>query len=252
MLSRKLMTTVSLAGLLVGLTAVGASAQTALTGKIASAEEATMEGVLVSAKKAGSTITTTVVSHADGAYQLPGRSAFARPLRHHHPCGGLRSRRAERGRYRGRDARDRRSQAHQDQEDPGAALQRRMDHERARAAISVKSFLPDCVGCHTLQRVFSALHTPEEWKNVFVRMGRYAPSPCRPVRSFFCRAAPAANVRACPANMMDAAADFWSTANVNNPDNEGLTFKRLPRPKGRVDQCHHHRIRSAAQRSVAA
>lgn len=33
--------------------------------------------------------------------------------------------------------------------------------------------------------------------------------------------------------MMDAAAEFLVAANVNNPDNEGLTFKRLPRPKGR-------------------
>src|SRR6202048_5441596 len=43
----------------------------ALTGLVSSAEEATMEGVLVSATKAGSNITITVVTGADGRYSFP-------------------------------------------------------------------------------------------------------------------------------------------------------------------------------------
>src|SRR5258708_24194713 len=43
----------------------------ALTGLVGSAEEATMEGVLVSATRAGSNITVTVVSGADGRYHFP-------------------------------------------------------------------------------------------------------------------------------------------------------------------------------------
>src|SRR5882762_7186270 len=49
----------------------GAAAQAALAGKVSSAEEGAMEGVLVSAKKAGSTITITVVSDAKGQYSFP-------------------------------------------------------------------------------------------------------------------------------------------------------------------------------------
>jgi len=98
----------------------------------------------------------------------------------------------------------------------------------------IKSFLPDCVGCHTLQRVFSALHTQEEWKNVFARMGRYAPEST-PVRPQLLLQGGARSERPrVPANMMDAAAEFLVSANVNNPDNEGQPFKRLPRPKGRA------------------
>ena len=49
-----------------------APAQTvALTGQVTSAEEGAMEGVLVSAKKAGSTITITVVSDRDGRFSFP-------------------------------------------------------------------------------------------------------------------------------------------------------------------------------------
>ena len=43
----------------------------ALTGQVTSAEEGAMEGVLVSAKTTGSTITTTVVSDAQGRYRFP-------------------------------------------------------------------------------------------------------------------------------------------------------------------------------------
>jgi hypothetical protein len=43
----------------------------ALTGLVSSTEEPTMEGVLVSATKAGSNITVTVVSGADGRCSFP-------------------------------------------------------------------------------------------------------------------------------------------------------------------------------------
>src|SRR5882762_2917652 len=49
----------------------GAAAQAALAGKVSSAEEGAMEGVLVSAKRASSTITITVVSDAKGQYSFP-------------------------------------------------------------------------------------------------------------------------------------------------------------------------------------
>ena len=52
-----------------------AAAQTAvLSGQVSSAEENAMEGVVVSAKKAGSTITVSVISDAQGHF-----SGIARP-----------------------------------------------------------------------------------------------------------------------------------------------------------------------------
>src|ERR1700758_5354609 len=70
MANHLLLTTCSLAGLLLA-TAVHAQNGVALTGKVTSAQEPVMEGVLVSARRDGSTITTTVVSHADGVYSFP-------------------------------------------------------------------------------------------------------------------------------------------------------------------------------------
>jgi hypothetical protein len=47
------------------------TAHAQLSGKVSSKEEGAMEGVLVSAKRAGSTITVTVVSDARGDYSFP-------------------------------------------------------------------------------------------------------------------------------------------------------------------------------------
>jgi len=47
------------------------SAQSALTGTVASSEEGPMEGVLVTARKEGSTIAITVATDAQGRYSFP-------------------------------------------------------------------------------------------------------------------------------------------------------------------------------------
>ena len=59
------------AGLISGSVCGDAQAQAALTGVVSSSDEGPMEGVLVSAKKDGSSITTTVVSDQQGAYSFP-------------------------------------------------------------------------------------------------------------------------------------------------------------------------------------
>src|SRR4051794_6449838 len=50
---------------------VWAQGPAALSGKVSAPGEAAMEGVLVSAKKAGGTITVTVVSDENGSYSFP-------------------------------------------------------------------------------------------------------------------------------------------------------------------------------------
>ena len=52
-------------------TRTAAQAAAALTGVISSQADGAMEGVLVSAKRAGSTMTITVVSDAQGRYAFP-------------------------------------------------------------------------------------------------------------------------------------------------------------------------------------
>src|SRR5436189_4942186 len=47
------------------------SSSVALTGQVTSAEDGPMEGVIVGAKEAGSTITVSVVSDGHGRYRFP-------------------------------------------------------------------------------------------------------------------------------------------------------------------------------------
>jgi virginiamycin B lyase len=222
----------SVAGVLAGLMATGANAQTALGGQVSSAEEGAMEGVLVSAKKEGSTITTTVVTNDKGQFSFPAE-------------------RIEPGHYNItiRAAGFNLVGPREVDVAGGAAASADLKLAKAKNVHAqltnaewlasapgndqIKSFLPDCVGCHTLQRVFSAIHSPDEWKQVFARMGRYAPEsvPTRP--QLLLAGGPRSERPRVPANMMDAAAEFLINANVSNPDSEGFNFKTLPRPKGR-------------------
>src|SRR5215471_5804336 len=204
MMSKRLLATVSIAGLLTGLTTIGANAQT-LSGKVSSAEEGLMEGVLVSAKKTGSTVTTTVVSNAKGEFSFPAdrlepghynitiRAAgytLAGPKQIDIAAGSPAS--AEIKLAKAKHIQAQLSNGEWVMSAPGAD--------------QVKSFLPDCVGCHTLQRVYSQIHTPDEWKQVFTRMGRYAPEtvPTRP--QLLLAGGPRSERPRVPANMMDAAA----------------------------------------------
>src|SRR3954468_3641525 len=52
---------------------ISGAAGAQLAGKVTSSEEGAMEGVLVSAKRDGSTITVTVVSDAQGRYSFPAK-----------------------------------------------------------------------------------------------------------------------------------------------------------------------------------
>jgi hypothetical protein len=54
-----------------GLDRAGAQSTAALSGQVSSAEEGAMEGVVVSAKRDGSTITVSVVTDAKGQYAFP-------------------------------------------------------------------------------------------------------------------------------------------------------------------------------------
>ena len=51
--------------------AANAQAPAALAGQLSSAKEGAMEGVVISAKKAGGTVTVSVVSDAKGHYSFP-------------------------------------------------------------------------------------------------------------------------------------------------------------------------------------
>ena len=66
-----------------------APAAVALSGQVSSAEEGAMEGVVVSARRAGSTVTVRRRQRCARPLRLPDREAGARRLHAAHPRRGL-------------------------------------------------------------------------------------------------------------------------------------------------------------------
>jgi virginiamycin B lyase len=204
----------------------------ALSGGVSSAQEGAMEGVLVSAKKEGSTIATTIVSNDKGEYSFPdGRLEPGKytisiraagyvldgPKTIEVPAGG--KARADIKLAKARNITAQLSNAEYLISAPGSDNQ--------------KAFLTGCVSCHTLQRIFSAVHSAEEWEQVFTRMGRYYPGST-PVRPQLLVSGGARSERPrVPAAQMKAAADYIVSVSLANPDAKEYDFKTLPRPKGR-------------------
>ncbi len=163
-----LLASASLLGMLVhaGLsTNALAQAAAALTGQVTSAEEGPMEGVIVTAKKAGSTITITVVTNAKGEYSFPadrldaGHYAIATRAIGYDLSGPAAVDIAAGG-----------SKA-----DIKLAKTKNLANQLSNAEWLISAPGPDnlktnmgaCVSCHTLQRVFSSTHDQEEFKQLF-------------------------------------------------------------------------------------
>jgi hypothetical protein len=146
----------------------------ALTGQVTSAEEGAMEGVLVSARKAGSTITTTVVTDAQGRYLFLERGSNPANTR----CASVRPGRSGEPHVRGRDRRAQRS--------ADLALKKTTDlAAQLTNAEWIASFLGTdqqklavhgCAHCHTLERVVRSRYDAEKWLAVVQRWVSTRPS----------------------------------------------------------------------------
>jgi len=152
-----------------------ASAQTpsALAGKVTSQEEGAMEGVLVSAKRAGSTMTITVVSNAQGEYVFPrerlepGKYSVAiRAVGYELPGAAQVEVTAQQASALDLNLVKAKNLAHQLSN--GEWLQS-FPGTQAR-----KEQLFRCVTCHTLERVASARYNATEMAQVVQRMSTWA------------------------------------------------------------------------------
>ena len=204
----------------------------ALSGQVSSAEEGAMEGVLVSAKRDGSTITTTVVSNDKGQFSFP--------------AGKL-----EPGKYTITIRAAGYTLAGPKSVDVAAGTTADVKLAKARNIvpqlsngewmISVpgsdqfkKTFMLDCQGCHTLQRVFTSLHDAAEWEQVFKRMGRYAPESTPAHPQLIVQGGLRSERPRVRADMSKQVAEYLEKVSLANPDRQEYEFKTLPRPKGKA------------------
>jgi virginiamycin B lyase len=205
---------------------------TALTGVVSSAAEPVMEGVLVSARKDGSTVTVTVVSDDKGRYSFPadrlepGHYAVAiRAIGY--KLDGPKAVDLTAGATATADLKLSTVKNLAPQLSSGEWL------DSLPGEPKQKAFLTMCVGCHTLQRVLTATHSAEEYEQVFLRMSRYSPgsTPTHPQPLL---PGPRGERPAVTGDAAKAAAAYLASLTLGNADATEYAFKPLPRPKGRA------------------
>ena len=155
-----------------GLTTLHAQTPVALTGLVASTEEGAMEGVVVSAKRAGSPVTISVVSDNQGRFSFP--AAKLEPGQY-----------SLRIRATGYELDGPQSVAITASQSAAADLKLRKVQDltsqltNAEWIASVpgtpdqKKFLYGCVGCHTLERIVKSKHDADGFLQVMKRMAGY-------------------------------------------------------------------------------
>ena len=151
-----------------------ADAQTpaALTGQVTSGTDGAMEGVLVSAKKAGSTITITVVSDQQGRYRFPATKL--EPGRHDVT---IRAAGFELSRPIAVEVAPQKTTTADLELRKTADLSKQLTN--AEWLLSMpgppmrKSALLGCVQCHTLERIVKSPHDAPAFMQVMTRMGTY-------------------------------------------------------------------------------
>jgi virginiamycin B lyase len=150
-----------------------AQSAAALAGRVSSVDEGPMEGVVVSAKRAGSTVTISVVSDAQGRFSFPraklDTGAYSlRTRATGYELDGPQSVEVSAGKTASvdlklgkvRDITPQMTNAEWIASFPGAPDQ--------------KKFLYGCVGCHTLERIAKSKYDAAGFMQVMKRMASYA------------------------------------------------------------------------------
>src|SRR5438270_8018138 len=166
------------------LTAVAhAQGAVALTGQVSSAEEGAMEGVVISARKDGSTISISVVTGAQGRFSFPA----ARLEPGHYTLKA----RAAGYEIDGQGAADVAAGSLASADIKLRKVKNLSAHlTNAEWMMSMpgtdeqKRFLLNCNGCHTLERIMKSTYDADGFMQIFQRMAGYYPgsTPLKPQR----------------------------------------------------------------------
>ena len=202
----------------------------ALTGQVSSEKEGSMEGVLVSAKKDGSTITITVASDEKGNYSFP-----ASKLGPGHYSLKIRVAGYDLDGPKAVDVAPDRAAKADIKLRPTKNLASQLSDAEWLASVpgkdDQKKFLLGCNGCHSLQPIVKSTHDADEFVQVFRRMSLYAPgsTPLHPQMTV-------GGVQRDRTRGVDAkaTAEWLATVNLSSSATWEYPLKTLPRPKGRA------------------
>jgi virginiamycin B lyase len=199
----------------------------ALTGVVSSAEEGNMEGVVVSAHKAGSPIMVSVTTDAQGRYAFPADrlepGQYTLAIR----AVGYDIAAPATGTVAGGSAATTDIKLVKTKNLAGQLT-------NAEWMMSIpgtddqKAFLLNCTSCHTVERIVRSTHDANEWTQVITRMMGYGAvsQPIKPQRMLD-------KSRAGEPEQYRKVAEYLGTINLSSTDHWKYDLKTLPRPTGR-------------------
>jgi len=211
----------------------------ALSGQVSSPEESRMEGVLVTAKKSGSTMSITVVSDEQGRYRFPsskldpghytlkiraGGYDLAGPAEVDIPASGATA-----------------NLTLKKAANLSAQLTNAEWLESMTGTAEQKTALQFCTTCHTLQRPLESSHDADEFVEIHKRMDSYVnqSSPLMPQLRLAPRLANQIEASAPGAQekreqSLRRTAEYLAANNLSKGPEWPYPLKTFPRPKGRA------------------
>jgi virginiamycin B lyase len=204
-----------------------AQSAAALAGKVSSAAEPVMEGVVVSAKKDGSTITISVVTDDKGQFSFP-----AARLEPGHYTLSARAVGYELDGPKAADVTAGQAATADIKLKPTRNLSSQLTNAEWMMSMpgtdAQKSFLLGCNSCHTIERIVRSTHDADEFSQVFRRMGGYYPgsTPRKPQRLV-------GDALRAVGNSDKSAAEYLATINLSQHDTWNYPLKTLPRLTGK-------------------
>jgi virginiamycin B lyase len=199
----------------------------ALSGRVTSAQEGAMEGVLVSAKRDGSPLTITVVTDATGHYGFP-----VDRLAPGHYTLTIRAAGYELARPAAADVETEQPAAADLALAPVADISSQLTSTEwfisMPGTAEQKRPLIECMSCHTLERVVRSKFTADEFVGVLKRMANFAnnSTTTHPQLRVVDRPVPDERAR--------KVAEYLSTVNLSKTERWDYPLKPLPRPTGRA------------------
>ena len=220
------------------------TASAALAGVVSSQQDGPMEGVLVSAKRAGSTITVTVASDAQGRYAFPRNrldpGAYSLRIRAvGYELDGPGSAQVSGQATTQLDLKLRKAS------DLAAQLSNGEWFMSWPGSVEMKNGLLNCTQCHGLNLIARSRYTAKEWIPVLERMGRYsqgstpARSQLRPGRasgSPILAQSMAGREGEPPVRgeLIAKTAEYLATVNLSSGPTWSYPLKTYPRPTGKA------------------